>query len=37
MWGDPKLVPERLGPAVKDLVFDRGTMPGDQGLRLTLR
>lgn len=25
-WGDPNLVRERLGTAVKDLVFNRGTM-----------
>lgn len=25
-WGDPKIVAERLGAAVKDIVFDRGTM-----------
>jgi len=25
-WGDPKIVCERLGGAVKDIVFDRGTM-----------
>jgi SAM-dependent methyltransferase len=25
-WGDPKIVGERLGGAVKDIVFDRGTM-----------
>jgi SAM-dependent methyltransferase len=26
LWGDPKVVAERLGGAVKDIVFDRGTM-----------
>jgi SAM-dependent methyltransferase len=26
IWGDPHVVRERLGSAVKDLVFDRGTM-----------
>jgi SAM-dependent methyltransferase len=26
MWGDPNVVRERLGPAVSNLVFDRGTM-----------
>jgi SAM-dependent methyltransferase len=26
LWGDPNVVRERLGAAVKDLVFDRGTM-----------
>jgi SAM-dependent methyltransferase len=26
LWGDPNVVRERLGSAVKDLVFDRGTM-----------
>jgi SAM-dependent methyltransferase len=25
-WGDPRIVSERLGSAVKDIVFDRGTM-----------
>jgi SAM-dependent methyltransferase len=25
-WGDPGIVTERLGTAVKDVVFDRGTM-----------
>lgn len=25
-WGDPNVVRERLGAAVKDLVFDRGRM-----------
>jgi SAM-dependent methyltransferase len=25
-WGDPKIVAERLGNSVKDLVFDRGRM-----------
>jgi SAM-dependent methyltransferase len=25
-WGDPNIVTERLGNAVKDIVFDRGTM-----------
>jgi SAM-dependent methyltransferase len=26
LWGDPKIVAERLGAAVKDVVFDRKTM-----------
>jgi SAM-dependent methyltransferase len=26
LWGDPGVVAERLGNAVKDIVFDRGTM-----------
>lgn len=26
LWGDPKVITERLGTAVTDLVFDRGTM-----------
>jgi ubiquinone/menaquinone biosynthesis C-methylase UbiE len=26
LWGDPKVVTERLGSAVKDLQFERGTM-----------
>ena len=26
LWGDPKIVKERLGVAVKDIVFDRATM-----------
>ncbi len=25
-WGDPNIVRQRLGPAAKDLVFDRATM-----------
>jgi SAM-dependent methyltransferase len=25
-WGDPNIVRDRLGPAVRDLVFDRGVM-----------
>jgi len=25
-WGDPRIVSERLGNAVKDVVFDRGTL-----------
>src|SRR5256712_1192999 len=25
-WGDPKIVAQRLGPAVRDVVFDHGTM-----------
>ncbi len=26
LWGDPNFVKERLGSAVKDIVFDRGRM-----------
>jgi SAM-dependent methyltransferase len=26
LWGEPNVIAERLGTAVKDLVFDRGTM-----------
>ncbi len=26
MWGDPAFIRERLGDAVRDLTFDRGTM-----------
>jgi SAM-dependent methyltransferase len=26
LWGDPNTIRERLGPAVKDIVFDRGSM-----------
>lgn len=26
LWGDPRIVAERLGEAVRDIVFDRGTM-----------
>jgi hypothetical protein len=26
LWGDPSVVKERLGSAVKELVFDRGRM-----------
>jgi SAM-dependent methyltransferase len=28
LWGDPNIVRERLGDAVTDIVFDRGTMLG---------
>ena len=27
LWGDPSVVRERLGTAVKDIIFDRATMP----------
>ena len=27
LWGDPNVVRERLGAAVRDIVFDRATMP----------
>ena len=27
LWGDPSVVRDRLGSAVRDIVFDRGTMP----------
>ena len=26
LWGDPNIIRERLGAAVRDIVFDRGTM-----------